>query len=224
MPSPRLTLIAAALAAGLSSAAQAAIVDLRFEDSAALPGFQFFGPNVYLPGQIDFFDAADNRDYAFHFTYDTAASGPNYGLTLVSGRLGGVTDFSAFTARMTFNPSQQITVSLNRVQTAGSSTYTTAAIFILRDDDGTIGAALPTSLNYANLDLATAAFETRRSGGVGLGYRNVLYGSVDGSFSVPPVVEVGPAVPEPATWAMMILGFGASGAALRRRRGYAASN
>ncbi|WP_293682759.1 PEPxxWA-CTERM sorting domain-containing protein, partial [uncultured Phenylobacterium sp.] len=30
--------------------------------------------------------------------------------------------------------------------------------------------------------------------------------------------NVGNAVPEPATWAMMILGFGAAGAMLRRRR------
>ena len=31
-------------------------------------------------------------------------------------------------------------------------------------------------------------------------------------------VTVGPAVPEPATWAMMLMGFGAAGYAMRRRR------
>jgi hypothetical protein len=31
-------------------------------------------------------------------------------------------------------------------------------------------------------------------------------------------VTVSPAVPEPATWAMMLLGFGAAGFMLRRRR------
>jgi hypothetical protein len=35
-------------------------------------------------------------------------------------------------------------------------------------------------------------------------------------------VEFGEGVPEPATWAMMIAGFGLSGAALRRRRGVTA--
>jgi hypothetical protein len=35
--------------------------------------------------------------------------------------------------------------------------------------------------------------------------------------------NVGGAIPEPSTWALMILGFGAAGAGLRRRRGvYAA--
>ncbi|WP_293379098.1 PEPxxWA-CTERM sorting domain-containing protein [Phenylobacterium sp. SCN 70-31] len=34
---------------------------------------------------------------------------------------------------------------------------------------------------------------------------------------------VAAAVPEPGAWALMILGFGAAGAALRRRRGLALS-
>lgn len=38
-----------------------------------------------------------------------------------------------------------------------------------------------------------------------------------GDFRFPPPPET-PGVPEPATWAMMILGFGAAGAVLRRRR------
>ena len=32
------------------------------------------------------------------------------------------------------------------------------------------------------------------------------------------VIGVGPTIPEPATWAMMIMGFGGIGAVLRRRR------
>jgi len=40
------------------------------------------------------------------------------------------------------------------------------------------------------------------------------------NFSLAAVPAVGPGgIPEPATWAMMILGFGLSGATLRRRRG-----
>lgn len=37
-------------------------------------------------------------------------------------------------------------------------------------------------------------------------------------FTVQAVTPTGPAVPEPATWAMMVIGFGALGGALRRRQ------
>lgn len=42
--------------------------------------------------------------------------------------------------------------------------------------------------------------------------------SVAGSFSVTSYAEWSPAVPEPASWAMMIAGFGLIGASLRHRR------
>jgi hypothetical protein len=41
----------------------------------------------------------------------------------------------------------------------------------------------------------------------------VITGASNGTFSA----AVSGAVPEPATWAMMIAGFGMTGAALRRR-------
>lgn len=45
-----------------------------------------------------------------------------------------------------------------------------------------------------------------------------LVRGTDGSYSFAPTA-VAPAVPEPATWAMMIVGFGAIGGAIRHRRG-----
>lgn len=42
------------------------------------------------------------------------------------------------------------------------------------------------------------------------------------SFSLPANIIVTPGVPEPATWAMMLMGFGAIGGALRRRKTVAA--
>jgi PEP-CTERM motif len=49
------------------------------------------------------------------------------------------------------------------------------------------------------------------------GYVNIGNAAVtDKTPFVPPVV--GPAVPEPGTWAMMVAGFGIAGAAMRRRK------
>ena len=49
------------------------------------------------------------------------------------------------------------------------------------------------------------------SSSLGVGLDNVTFDSLGGA-------PVGGAVPEPATWAMMITGFGLAGASLRRRR------
>jgi hypothetical protein len=37
------------------------------------------------------------------------------------------------------------------------------------------------------------------------------------------IINIGGAVPEPSSWAMLIIGFGLVGATLRRRRGMAAA-
>lgn len=50
------------------------------------------------------------------------------------------------------------------------------------------------------------------------GYINIGNGAVTGGTPYTPPVVGGPAVPEPATWALMITGFGLAGVALRRRR------
>lgn len=68
---------------------------------------------------------------------------------------------------------------------------------------------------YPNLETAKLAFLTGLADGTA--YLNIHTsafpgGEIRGSFS---------AVPEPSAWAVMILGFGAAGAALRRRRAIA---
>ena len=60
---------------------------------------------------------------------------------------------------------------------------------------------------------------TRAAGGDGQGRYLADIGVTDLTFTVDTmVVTRAVAVPEPATWAMLILGFGAAGAALRSRR------
>jgi hypothetical protein len=215
----RRVVLGVVLAAGLAGAAQAEVIHLNFREvTGASVNYQNFGPNVYLPDQLAFRAAADSQDYDFHFTYDTAGVGPSYGLALVSGRVGSFTDFSAFTASLTFSPSSQLFLKLERTQTAGSSFYMSGAYFLMQDNDGDIAATIPASVNLAALDQATASFEIRRNGGVGQGYNNIGFGRFEGTFG-PLVVDPGPGpVPEPTSWALMILGFGAAGAVLRARR------
>ena len=232
MYAKRFTITAAALAAAIwVQPAAAAVVDLKFEDfGGASKNTQDFGPNVYHDWQNAFNAASHTNDYAFHFTYDTDASAPNYGLTLVSGRVGTFDDFSLWTPTLSFTAETQLMVSLTRTVVTGA-TSTRGVYFLLKDNDGDIGSTLPTAVTLANLDTASASFENRRNGGVGLGYKNVGWSRFGGVLETPQGSgdpnggdgddngggPVG-AIPEPGTWALMILGFGSAGAMLRRRR------
>ena len=51
-----------------------------------------------------------------------------------------------------------------------------------------------------------------------IGYDDQITGQDDNHDDLILRVTVSPAIPEPATWAMMLLGFGAVGVAMRRRR------
>lgn len=214
---------AAAVATTLIAApAQAAVVELTFrEQPAGGSSTQFFGPNVYFDWQENFHAGALTGDYEFRFSYDTAAASPNYGLTLLSGRIGAYTDFTDWNASLIFNPNNNLRIQLVRTLSLNCCLhYTGGVYFDLRDNDGDIGPALPQTLNLADLDTASAAFEVRRAGGVGQGYKNVGFGRIDGTVGVPQGGGGPPTggVPEPGAWALMILGFAAAGAALRRQR------
>ena len=64
-----------------------------------------------------------------------------------------------------------------------------------------------------SIDLTDGLFYAdRQQTGAGLNF------SVPDSVLINPTAPPGPGVPEPAAWALMILGFGATGAAMRRRR------
>lgn len=218
-------LTAAALAAAFVAApAQAAVVELNFRDQPGISGaLSTFGANVYLDWQNSFHAASIGSDYDFKFTYDTDLAGPNYGLSLVSGRVGGYTDFTGWNASLVFNPNSRLLVQLTRIVSLTSSIHYTGVVsFDMRDNDGDLGPTLPQALTVSNLDTATAAFEIRGTGGnFGQRYRHIGVARFDGDVGLVPRGGGDPpvgGVPEPGTWALMILGFGGAGAVLRRRR------
>ena len=78
----------------------------------------------------------------------------------------------------------------------------------------------PDGFAHANVDASFAPGETLVS------FEDLLNGPFDYndlSFSFTNTVSVSPDVPEPASWAMMLVGFGAIGGAMRSRRKVAVS-
>ncbi|HEX7944459.1 MAG TPA: PEPxxWA-CTERM sorting domain-containing protein, partial [Phenylobacterium sp.] len=88
---------------------------------------------------------------------------------------------------------------------------------LLNDGDSYI-----TGLNFLQTDPAISFLGSARSAaGSGFAFPNIVVAGARGRFGPNfqfDVIPDRPAVPEPATWAMMILGFGAAGTVLRRRR------
>jgi hypothetical protein len=110
--------------------------------------------------------------------------------------------------------------------TAGQ-TYFIGGRDLLNDGDGYI-----TGLSFIQTDPAITFVGAARSAAAsGFAFPSIVTTGARGrigpnfKFDVIPdaPVDPGPGVPEPATWAMMILGFGAAGAVLRRRRQDAAA-
>jgi hypothetical protein len=84
------------------------------------------------------------------------------------------------------------------------------------------GTPLPTANNGTGFpDYLLSGFDIDR-GDISVGDKVIFFarwsGANDGPESFFLVPNVGGAIPEPATWALMIMGFGGTGAMLRRRR------
>lgn len=118
-------------------------------------------------------------------------------------------------------------------------TVSTAGAYSLRSDAGydnflglyagTFDPTLPllNALAYnddLNNSLRASGFTTNLLAGVSYfavasAFENKDFGAYNLTISGPGDISLSSAVPEPATWAMMIAGFGLAGAALRRRKG-----
>ena len=218
----KLRILAAAAALSLgAAAAEAAVVQLTFTDAPGLFNTQATGAYIYPAGYDAFLtDMVDQKDFEFTFTYDTESLAPNYGLTLISGDAAGFTDFSSFTPTLNFISGAGLYIDLvSSTTTINGVDYARQARFRMVDNDGGIPATLPTSIDFASLDTSIATFGIWRDDWLYSGNAAVnlgMHAAVRpfGGGTTPPVVS---GVPEPATWAMMILGFFGLGSALRRR-------
>lgn len=218
----------------LAAPAQAAIVELRFQGE--IPEFNsYYGSGydylltsfqrVYIAGVPGRSWAGPGARYDFTLRYDSEAApvGGRYGLELISGFAGSNTDFSGFTPYVAFARAGARSY-MNLVLEHVDGIHRTYAAFTLGDNDGdVVNGVLPETINPADLDSINVSFEAY---GAQSSYRNVRDSQSRGLSVIYPVDETGPgggggqtgAIPEPATWAMMIAGFGLAGAALRARR------
>lgn len=98
-------------------------------------------------------------------------------------------------------------------ETWGTSTW----VFIFNFQDGRVDWANPTQLAFPNNGLLSVSLNdtTFGQGKYGLSSKSA---KVKATFTLD---KMPTGVPEPATWAMMISGFGMAGATLRRRRALA---
>ena len=74
----------------------------------------------------------------------------------------------------------------------------------------------------SDLGISTATYNNSTIGSLGLTPGSYVYSWGQGEMADSLTVQIGDAgaVPEPSTWAMMLLGFGAVGFAMRRRRAH----
>jgi hypothetical protein len=168
-------------------------------------------------------------------------SGSN--LTTVQGSFNGggqtaVGTFTSSTDRLNADASGQAMISsatdasLNQLTFSllGGATFTTATFDLF--SAGTSGIAVTLNgLNAAGLPIVTEPFTltngTNFFGVVGTGgdrFTGLSFSAADGivdfrQLRLGGVQTTMNAVPEPGTWAMMLLGFGGMGVAMRRRRG-----
>jgi hypothetical protein len=220
-------LIAALLGGCLVAAPAAATVSINFENIAT------YNANTGTAVQ-NFYNGG---------TASNGASGPNLGVSFASNALtlclttasnfctpasrGGLGDpASAFTA-MYFAEGTSTSLSDAAGFTNGISFF-----YVTRNDPGTVqifDGVNGTGNLLASLDLAINAttcgapfdaefcpFTIINLGFTGTG-RSVVFGGTANQIAFDDIA-LGVAVPEPATWAMMLVGFGVLGFALRRRR------
>jgi hypothetical protein len=205
--------IAAAAAFACAGAAHA---DTTVYNSTPTDGWYYGGGNDYTPANtlVLATDAGDELYLRAHKTFDVApaSNGDVYSFTLgtdpMSFDWGFDTLASGVSARIT----------LTNIGTGDKFSYN--ALFVGNDNELQNGS----TQNSFRLNWAPINFDANVDGlyRVSLAVNGLSGGQKQASIRVQVREGVEGGVPEPATWALMIMGFGGAGAALRRRRTAAA--
>lgn len=227
------------LGVGLALPAQAALVIVNFTgiitQGTDTSGYFTGTPNTDLttqggvggpPGPDDTLPLITGS-----FSYDTDAFPPD-----LSGFYGGFTDW--------LDVSVTIAGTTYSFESVPGDTYDYQTLLIANDDpvyddrfglvmlrdgaDGSEQITLDLELEefLTSNDLPAAFTYKSDSGGKGFFYLTTSFVTADANFTITcasseipcPLPDVGPAVPEPAVWVNLILGFGLIGAFIRRRR------
>ncbi|HEX4711933.1 PEPxxWA-CTERM sorting domain-containing protein [Phenylobacterium sp.] len=83
------------------------------------------------------------------------------------------------------------------------------------------GSVNPTTLWFQATGAAPLTLESNTVGGKQVYFASDIFGANGNTGNVGAILQTGGGVPEPASWALMLVGFGGLGAALRLRRRHA---
>ncbi len=155
------------------------------------------------------------------------------GGALVSGSQGGVTAAPAYSDTPTFDTAQYLTVLAGQSATLTFAATKEVSVYLgSLDAYNTLSFGGPGGATYTGADLgAVSGADSGDQTGPQTNGRFIFdfaapvtsatFASTTNAFEVASVASVSSiaAVPEPASWALMLVGFGAAGASLRGSRG-----
>ncbi len=233
----RVSLLALAMVALADGPAEAAsLINGGFEQPGVAASIYLSPGSTYITGwtTVDATPGGDSdlqySNNAAFISYGVVASeGSHYiDLTGVSGRGKGViSDAVAVTAGSLY----RVSFDVGAFYVRGQGSYGDATVDLLID--GALAGSFTNAMSLGSpgsdwqrfsydftadspsVRLTFLSSTSLASSSLGVGLDNVTFDSLGGQAG-------GSAVPEPATWAMMIAGFGLAGAGLRRRRQAAA--
>lgn len=195
-------LLASSLAGG---AAYAATSVITFDEYAAANANGVLPSNRYAALGVTFLSADDGSTWA-----GTAAGDPGgWGVNGTNGTNFQGFNGSSYSETLTFSSLISL-FEVDATRTGGSSDGTvTINAFLNGAAAGTTSATLGAINSWSTLSLA-GNFNSLQISGFGTSFHPFALDNMRFTTATP-------AVPEPATWAMMILGMGAVGFAMRRR-------